>query len=73
MRNVMHNWMIRAGSRLPELVAAVCLILGVLAAGKIIAGNSRSAGGKPAQVKPIEVSAKASSSAMQFAGELGAR
>jgi hypothetical protein len=76
MRNILHNWAIRAGARVPEMIAATLLMVGIFAAGWIISGNLKSAagaGGKPAVVKPVEVSSKASSSAMQLAGEMSGR
>ena len=41
MNGILKNWMIRAGSRLPEIAAAVFLIAGLLITAWIVAGNAR--------------------------------
>lgn len=68
MRNVIRHWTTRAGSRLPELTAAMFLLLGLAVTGWIVAGNSKnlSADGKGAAVQPV--SGKVASNAIEIAG-----
>jgi hypothetical protein len=41
MNGILKNWMVRAGSRLPEITAVVFLIAGLLMTAWIVAGNGR--------------------------------
>ena len=75
MKKTLNNWAIRASARLCELMAVGCLIVGLIACGRILAGNPRNSptAGKPALTKPVGASEKASSSALQVAGEMTSR
>lgn len=70
MNGILKNWMIRAGSRLPELTAAAFLIMGLAAAGWIMAGNPTNVSGSR---KPAVVKSASSNNTVEFAGEMGAR
>lgn len=70
MRNVIRHWGIRAGSRLPELTAAMLLLAGLAVTGWIVGGDSKnfSADGKGAVIHPVDASGKPVNGNLQLAG-----